>query len=402
MDDEASALGDAAAAVPPRKKLEVVAFHANTYGGSPDDPVEQYDWSKVTTFVPDWTRCDTPGAHSPTCHYNRTAAFARSHGARVCAAPFGTGRTAGGELVITHGGPTLPNVLPFSQLRNESARREWLLAASHDVVSMGFGAAMFDVEDLETAPSAASLGPGLSNLTCEMQQELRRSGVSLSTCLAIMPEAIPGVYLQAYEVARLSRCVDFVFVMAYDMTGPSPDPDRPHCSNSPLDGVTTGLHWYLSHGVDPSSVVLGLPWYGYDYVCNGTVATCCSQDLNPANHTGLGHAQIGFGPAMDLLRHNATAAGRQWNNHSMSPFFEYHSEADGQRHQVWFSDIDSLKLRYKLVRELGLKGVGFWPADIGSVVGPGGTGAGLWNKTQVKEMWAAVPATNSDGAGAYP
>ena len=129
---------------------------------------------------------------------------------------------------------------------------------------------------------------------------------------------------------------------------------------------------------------------GYDYVCNGTVATCCSQDVDPAAGTALGHAQIGFGSAMSLLRGNATA-GRQWNNHSRSPFFEYTSAADGKRHQVWYDDVESLRLKYDLVTKLGLRGVGFWPADIGSLAGPGGTGVGTWNVSDVKAMWAAVP-----------
>ena len=93
---------------------------------------------------------------------------------------------------------------------------------------------------------------------------------------------------------------------------------------------------------------------------------------------------------MSLLRGNATA-GRQWNNHSRSPFFEYTSAADGKRHQVWYDDPQSLQLKYDLVTKLGLRGVGFWPADIGSMAGPGGTGAGTWNESDVKAMWAAIP-----------
>ena len=198
------------------------------------------------------------------------------------------------------------------------------------------------------------------------------------------------------------------------MRGPSPGANRPHCANSPFEDVSTGVRWYLSQGIPASKLVLGLPWCklllefnlvarfaslterlchsadGYDYVCNGTVATCCSQDVNPAAGTALGHAQIGFGPAMSLLRGNATA-GRQWNNHSRSPFFEYTSAADGKRHQVWYDDPQSLQLKYDLVTKLGLRGVGFWPADIGSLAGPGGTGAGTWNESDVKSMWAAVP-----------
>ena len=54
--------GDSAAAavamtMMAKKNWTVVAFHANSYGGSPDDPIAQYDWAKVSTYIPAWTRC---------------------------------------------------------------------------------------------------------------------------------------------------------------------------------------------------------------------------------------------------------------------------------------------------------------------------------------------------------
>ena len=78
---------------------------------------------------------------------------------------------------------------------------------------------------------------------------------------------------------------------------------------------------------------------------------------------------------MDLLRRNATRSGRQWSAAASSPFFDYVA-ADGSRHQVWYEDGESLSLKYEVAVGHGLRGVGFWPADIGSVVGGGGVGVG--------------------------
>ena len=116
---------------------------------------------------------------------------------------------------------------------------------------------MFDVEGLESLPKQ---GRGLTALHCEMYQQLKAAGVQLSTCLAIVPDELSVAYLKAYEVRKISGCVDFVFMMAYDMHGPSPDPNRTECSNSPLSSVEKGVDWYLGEDIPGSKLVLGLPW----------------------------------------------------------------------------------------------------------------------------------------------
>ena len=128
---------------PASNRLEVVAFHASSYGGSPDDPIQQYDWNKVTTYIPAWTRCKSSGAPvTPICHANRTREWAQQHGARVSAYPFGNGRAPDGARVIEHSGSSRPSTLPFAQLGNASARRQWVAAAADYVVSMGFTSAV--------------------------------------------------------------------------------------------------------------------------------------------------------------------------------------------------------------------------------------------------------------------
>jgi di-N-acetylchitobiase len=41
-------------------------------------------------------------------------------------------------------------------------------------------------------------------------------------------------------------------------------------ANSGLFDTTGGIMAYLQLGIDPKKLVLGLPWYGYDYNCTAT------------------------------------------------------------------------------------------------------------------------------------
>lgn len=58
-----------------------------------------------------------------------------------------------------------------------------------------------------------------------------------------------GVWLSYHHMQILGRCI----------AG----------ANSPIDAVRRGVRQWLALGVPAKKLVLGLPWYGYDYVCQG-------------------------------------------------------------------------------------------------------------------------------------
>jgi spore germination protein YaaH len=61
-----------------------------------------------------------------------------------------------------------------------------------------------------------------------------------------------------YPVAQLSKVVDQIFVMAYDMWEADQQCAGP---NSPLPEVKKSLQSYIESGADASALVLGIPWY---------------------------------------------------------------------------------------------------------------------------------------------
>lgn len=85
-----------------------------------------------------------------------------------------------------------------------------------------------------------------------------------------MPWAPRGVDGRYYPWKELADASDFLFVMAYDMRSQIYDA----CiagANSPRALVQQGIDEFLvTHGVPADKLVLGLPWYGYEYECQST------------------------------------------------------------------------------------------------------------------------------------
>ena len=65
-------------------------------------------------------------------------------------------------------------------------------------------------------------------------------------------------------------------------------------------------------------------------------------------------------------------------------------DADGNVTQLWYDDIDSLSIKYKLVADKGLLGVGVWTTNMLDY----GPGPGYNDSSQVpqvtRDMWRAV------------
>jgi di-N-acetylchitobiase len=136
--------------------------------------------------------------------------------------------------------------------------------------------------------------------------------------------------------------------MAYDMNH-----DRWASPNSPFFGVTDGLAEYWELGISTKQIVLGLPWYGYDFPCKETDPKTeqCTTKTPEFQHT--------YPEILQLLQNSTT--GRLWGYEALSPYFNYVAK-DGV-HQVWYDDPESIGLKVKLAHGVHLRGIGIWTAD---------------------------------------
>jgi hypothetical protein len=143
-----------------------------------------------------------------------------------------------------------------------------------------------------------------------------------------------------YDIAGLAPSVDAFFVMAYQMGGPTGSAN-PQFSGSNFS-AEEALNEY-SQVVPASKVVLGLPFYGYDWPTTGPSSSASA--TGPA--TPVPDAQI-----------VTKSTSVYWNQASGTAWIAFKSGK--QWHQTWFEDPTSLSLKAQLATNAGARGVGIW------------------------------------------
>jgi GH18 family chitinase len=236
-------------------------------------------------------------------------------------------------------------------------------------------------------------------------------------------------YAQVYPVARLSKAVDQIFVMAYDLWASGQQCAGP---NSPLPEVKKSVQSYIESGADPSSLVLGIPWYGYEYRCNSSLTPNSSGTPIPCKVPGLGSPRCLTGTRVDPLVEYlgvstwameamlAEGCTKGWSDEFASAFvncpigtgpwqnasstwpgdhrvpygkgncWERPSKGCGaiaKWSQTWYDDVRSTKAKAAAAKALKLGGVGVFTGE-GAGVGP-----------SAAEYWAALGSVKTDDGG---
>lgn len=157
----------------------------------------------------------------------------------------------------------------------------------------------------------------------------------------------------------LAENADAIFIMAYDFHRPTSDRAGPV---SPLNGsytttrlnLTKALESYL-RVVPASKLILGLPFYGYDWLVEDT------QAMSPRIQ---GSDFIGFSKSRTYAEITNLLVKKQikplWHKDSETPYFNYTDDEFGMLRQVWYDDAKSLKLKADLAKQNDLLGVGVW------------------------------------------
>jgi spore germination protein YaaH len=158
--------------------------------------------------------------------------------------------------------------------------------------------------------------------------------------------AMPSVnWNQTYDYVGLAAVADALIIMGYDYhwTGSDPGPVAPLTSGALWTSydVTWSVNDYLKK-VAADKVWLAVPLYGYDYPSvDGSV---------PGSATGSA-TSITYAKT-ELY------TGAQWDVASQTPYF-IEDRSDGW-HQVWYDDARSLGLKFDLVNQQQLGGIGIW------------------------------------------
>jgi chitinase len=175
-----------------------------------------------------------------------------------------------------------------------------------------------------------------------------------------------------FDLTNMCLHIDWFNVMTYDMAGPwdsktghnaglYANPSAPH----PLLNVDTSVRTYLSNGVPPEKIVLGLPFYGRGFDNTGTTDHGLFQPFSgAASESSWGEA--GMFDFKDL--HDGTC-GHRYINHG--GYTRYYDEISGVPYLynptsnvfISYDDEQSIALKAAYVRDQNLAGVMYWSAD---------------------------------------
>lgn len=201
--------------------------------------------------------------------------------------------------------------------------------------SKGFSDVHFDFEFLPP-----EVREDYNQFLRKAKDRLSKAGLLMSTALAPKTSAEQkGAWYEAHDYKAHGEIADFVVLMTYEW-GYSGGPPR---AVSPIGPVRNVVEYALS--VMPAEkIFLGQNTYGYDWTLPYEKGGEYAEALSPQK-------------AIRRARENNVPI--KFDKEAQAPFYTY-TDAEGNKHEVWFEDARSIQAKFDLVKELGLKGVSYW------------------------------------------
>ncbi|SDO73045.1 spore germination protein [Paenibacillus sp. yr247] len=220
-------------------------------------------------------------------------------------------------------------------LTDETIQNRLLQTIKTTAQQYGFKDIHFDIEHLLPADREA-----YTRFLQKAAALIHQEGYLMSTALAPKTSAAQaGEWYSAHDYKAHGQIADFVIIMTYEW-GYS---GGPAMAVSPIGPVRKVLEYAVSE-MPASKVIMGQNLYGYDwtlpYVKGGAFAKAVSPQA-----------------AIELARkYNAQIL---YDYTAQAPHFNYWDEA-GKEHTVWFEDARSIQAKFRLLKELGLRGISYW------------------------------------------
>lgn len=161
------------------------------------------------------------------------------------------------------------------------------------------------------------------------------------------------------NVLELGKKADGIFIMGYDFRRAVSDTAGP---TAPLKNkgkfydydLTTMLKDFLAR-VPPNKLILGVPYYGYNWVVESEEPY--SKRLEGSDDTGFSESQTYSSIIETILEVDPLV---YWDENAEVPFFSYISPETESLRMVYYDNAESLKLKYDLIKQNNLGGVGIW------------------------------------------
>tara|TARA_Y100000590_G_scaffold85739_1_gene95986 strand:+ start:944 stop:2206 length:1263 start_codon:yes stop_codon:yes gene_type:complete len=163
----------------------------------------------------------------------------------------------------------------------------------------------------------------------------------------IITMATPAVdWNNSWDYNQLALLTDGLFIMGYNYFYAGSDTAGPI---SPLGGYTYDLDYTLNDYLNKtnnnfSKLILGLPYYGYDWPVVSSIENSSTTDSGEAKTYSQAHN-------LSLFH------GSDYSTLSNAPWISYYNN---QWHQCWYDDSLSLSTKYQFAKDKNIAGIGIW------------------------------------------
>ncbi|MBP1964781.1 glycoside hydrolase family 18 protein [Paenibacillus aceris] len=220
-------------------------------------------------------------------------------------------------------------------LTDETVQNRLLQTILTTAKELGFKDIHFDIEHLYPSDRDA-----YTRFLRKAADQIHQQGYLMSTALAPKTSAAQaGEWYSAHDYKAHGQIADFVVIMTYEW-GYSGGPPM---AVSPIGPVRKVLEYAVSE-MPASKVMMGQNLYGYDWTLPFVKGGPFAKAVSPQ-------------AAIDLARkYNAQIL---YDYTAQAPHFNYWDDA-GKEHTVWFEDARSIQAKFRLLKELGLRGISYW------------------------------------------
>lgn len=155
-----------------------------------------------------------------------------------------------------------------------------------------------------------------------------------------------------YKIREMNALADEVIFMAYDFYNVLSETSGPvaplRTDNAKEYSIVQALGIYTSK-VGPSKLVLGIPLYGYEWLTVNSSPR--SENIWNTGQTAS------YKRVKEIIEEKNLEVS--WDATASSPWINFEDE-DGDNHQIYFEDMESLGLKIQLAQQLKLPGIAFW------------------------------------------
>lgn len=178
-----------------------------------------------------------------------------------------------------------------------------------------------------------------TTFVAELTEVMNENGYVTSVALAPKTSATQrGLLYEGKDYGGLGAAANSVLLMTYEWGYTYSEP----MAVAPINKVRQVVEYAVTE-IPREKINLGIPNYGYDWKL--------PYEKGVTKATTIGNVE-----AVRLAVQHGAVIG--FDEVAQTPYFNY--IANGVEHEVWFEDVRSMRAKFALVEEFGLRGMGYW------------------------------------------